>query len=186
MDSLRSFGVFVAHGDFFCRSRNSRNTRNFFLIFLSPTDDTDDSDFFFFFFDSLVFGLAKNIARQIYTDVTRCARDFVECALSPLRGFVLVVSLPGVDTPVYVLLSLRDLVTRFARSDARTERPYSLLPTPCSLFLLPCSFFLKECVIVAEGEVGGISFDWSCDKFTLFIIYNKVGSVFDSYEFDSY
>ena len=32
---------------------------------LSPTDDTDDSDFFFFFFDELVFGLAKNIARQM-------------------------------------------------------------------------------------------------------------------------
>ena len=39
---------------------------------------------------------------------------------------------------------------------------------------------------MAEGEVGGISFDWSCDNFALFVIYNKVGSVFDSYEFDSY
>ena len=35
---------------------------------------------------------------------------------------------------------------------------------------------------MAEGGWGGISFDWSCDKFALFIIYNKVGSVFDSYE----
>ena len=35
---------------------------------------------------------------------------------------------------------------------------------------------------MAEGGWGGISFDWSCDKFALFIIYNNVGSVFDSYE----
>jgi hypothetical protein len=163
-------------GDFFSLTEFTEFTEFFFLIFLSPTDCTDFlqdycfvrhsisklssalsyrnncSDFFSFFLMSSL--TSSKIARRIYTDVTRCARDFVECTLSPLRGFVLVVSLPGVNTPVYVLLSLRDLVTRFARSDARTERPYnSLFPTPCSLLLLPSS--LKKGVIVAEGGWGG-------------------------------
>ena len=176
--------IFVAHGGFVVLTECTEPEvlslgEKFTEVFLSPTDFltrlllcsairvnsialayrnncTDCSDSFFFFFDSL--SCCARIALRMTRIFTRCARFvFVECALSPLRGFGLGVSLPGVDTPVCILSSLRDLVTRFARffllaTLVRTLEPSvptipcSLFPTPCSLHPAPYTLLLKKMV----------------------------------------